>query len=196
MMNTHSAPRETERHSDEILIRDCIDGSEAAWCALIDKYRKLIFSIPVKLGFSVDDASDVFQDVCMKLMAELPRIREPKTLAAWLMQVTAHESYRWRRKNATRGALEFDGKLSMFAASDKLPDAVIEELNGEQILREALSEAPERCRELIELLFFSVPPRPYEVVARELGLATGSIGFIRMRCLERLRRHLEHRGFP
>jgi RNA polymerase sigma factor (sigma-70 family) len=195
MIDTHSVPREAERHADEILIRECIDGSQAAWCALVDKYRNLIFSIPAKLGFSVDDASDVFQNVCMKLMAELPRIRDPRTLAAWLMQVTAHECYRWRRKNGTHAAINLDSQSPMFAASDKLPDAVMEELKREQILREAISEAPERCRELIGLLFFSVPPQPYELVAKELGLATGSIGFIRMRCLERLRRHLEHRGF-
>ena len=59
------------------------------------------------------------------------------------------------------------------------------------MLREALSELPPRCRELIRMLFFETPPVPYEEVARNLGLATGSVGFIRMRCLKRLRKRLE-----
>jgi hypothetical protein len=45
------------------------------------------------------------------------------------------------------------------------------------------------------MLFFEAPPRPYQQVAAALGLATGSIGFIRGRCLARLRRQLEQLGF-
>jgi DNA-directed RNA polymerase specialized sigma24 family protein len=44
-------------------------------------------------------------------------------------------------------------------------------------------------------LFFEEPPRPYQEVAESLGLATGSIGFIRGRCLEKLRTFLKKRGF-
>jgi RNA polymerase sigma factor (sigma-70 family) len=195
MTDAHPAQRATERHADEILIRECIEGSQPAWSALIDKYRNLIFSIPVKFGFSRDDAADIFQNVCMKLMSELSKIREPKTLAAWLIQVTAHECFRRRRKLASHGTLSLDGQYSFLATCEKLPDVVIEELGREQILRETISEAPERCKQLIDLLFYTVPPQPYELVARELGLATGSIGFVRMRCLERLRKQLEQRGF-
>jgi hypothetical protein len=48
---------------------------------------------------------------------------------------------------------------------------------------------------MIRLLFYHQPPIPYQDVARRLGLATGSIGFIRGRCLERLARSLEKAGF-
>jgi hypothetical protein len=44
-------------------------------------------------------------------------------------------------------------------------------------------------------LFFEQPPLPYTEVARRLGLATGSIGFIRGRCLDRLRKLLVESGF-
>jgi RNA polymerase sigma factor (sigma-70 family) len=196
MIETDSATRETAPFDDEHLIRECVQGSQSAWCTLIDKYRNLIFSIPVKLGFSRDDASDVFQNVCLTLLSELPRIREPKTLAAWLIQVTAHECFRWKRKNAVRTAIKLDASgRSLSRYDDKLPDAMLEELMREQILREAISTLAPRCRELIQHLFFSVPPPSYETLATALGLATGSIGFIRMRCLGRLRRDLEQRGF-
>ena len=57
---------------DARLIRECIGGSEEAWCALIFKYKNLIFSIPVKYGFSADDSTDIFQAVCLDLLSELP----------------------------------------------------------------------------------------------------------------------------
>jgi DNA-directed RNA polymerase specialized sigma24 family protein len=48
---------------------------------------------------------------------------------------------------------------------------------------------------MIELLFFQSPPLPYSEVAQRLGLARGSIGFIRGRCLHRLKKILEAKGF-
>jgi RNA polymerase sigma factor (sigma-70 family) len=185
----------TARDLDEHLIRECVEGSESAWCTLVDKYRNLIFSIPIRYGFSREDAADVFQNVCVTLLSELPRIRDRKTLPAWLIQVTAHECFRLKRKNAVRLSMNLDAYGPNLATSDKLPDAVLEEIMREQILREVVLDSAPRCRELIQLLFFRVPPMPYETVAAEFGLATGSIGFIRMRCLERLRRDLEQRGF-
>jgi DNA-directed RNA polymerase specialized sigma24 family protein len=48
---------------------------------------------------------------------------------------------------------------------------------------------------MVRLLFFEIPPRPYEDIAEELGMATGSIGAIRGRCLAQLKKQLEKRGF-
>src|SRR4051812_9894655 len=47
--------------SDERLVAECVNGNEEAWTALIEKYKNLIFSIPVKLGFSREDAGEIFQ---------------------------------------------------------------------------------------------------------------------------------------
>ena len=52
---------------DDRLVDQCLKGSEEAWSALIDKYKRLIFSIPVRQGFSADDSSEIFQEVCLAL---------------------------------------------------------------------------------------------------------------------------------
>jgi DNA-directed RNA polymerase specialized sigma24 family protein len=51
-----------------------------------------------------------------------------------------------------------------------------------------------KCRRLIDLLFFETPSRPYSEVASELGLAVGSIGFTRQKCIGQLRRRLNELG--
>jgi DNA-directed RNA polymerase specialized sigma24 family protein len=79
--------------SDEQLVRDCRKGKDSAWSALIFKYKNLIFSIPIRYGFSEEDAADIFQAVCMDLLADLPRLREPKALAGWLIQVKSRSSF-------------------------------------------------------------------------------------------------------
>ena len=77
----------------------------------------------------------------------------------------------------------------------ELPLDFVHQIECEQMLRNALAEVSPRCRELIRMLFFETPARPYREAARTLGIATGSVGFIRGRCLERLRKHLEKAGF-
>ena len=72
---------------------------------------------------------------------------------------------------------------------------MLAETEREQMVRDALSELPPRCLELVRMLFFQEPSLPYEQVAKKLTVATGSIGFIRMRCLKRLRKILEKSGF-
>jgi RNA polymerase sigma factor (sigma-70 family) len=74
-------------------------------------------------------------------------------------------------------------------------EGILREAENEQNLRQVVTDLPPRCRELIRMLFFEEPARPYQEVAQTLGIATGSIGFIRQRCLERLRKRLLEVGF-
>jgi RNA polymerase sigma factor (sigma-70 family) len=181
-----------QRTTDEELVQRCVAGDPEAWSSLVRKYANLIFSIPIKYGMSREDAADIFQDVCLTLLQELPRLREPKTLAAWLIKVTSHRCLRAISKTRTRGNMS--PELATLPAPIAVADDPLLELRREQLLREVLGECSGRCRELIEMLFFTSPAVPYEKVAETLGVATGSIGFIRMRCLERLRRELAARG--
>jgi RNA polymerase sigma factor (sigma-70 family) len=79
--------------------------------------------------------------------------------------------------------------------SSDLPQEMLFEVQREQSLREAIATLPPRCKRMVGMLFFEDPPRPYQEVAKQLNLATGSIGFIRGRCLKKLRRLLEDKGF-
>jgi RNA polymerase sigma factor (sigma-70 family) len=65
----------------------------------------------------------------------------------------------------------------------------------EQALREAMAALVPKCRRLMELLFFETPSRPYTEIARELGLAVGSIGSARQKCIAKLRKKLDELGF-
>jgi RNA polymerase sigma factor (sigma-70 family) len=179
---------------DTRLVRECLRGSEEAWSALIDKYKNLIFSIPIKYGFSADDATEIFQAVCVELLTELPKLREPRALPKWLMQITAHKCFH-RKREQQRTESSDDGEESRESSVPAGAEGILRQAEEEQSLRNALFGLPPRCRQLIEMLFFEEPPRPYQQVAQSLGIATGSIGFIRQRCLERLRKQLAEAGF-
>ena len=110
------------------------------------------------------------------------------------MTVAAHQSYHWKQKQRKKHAREVEG-LETDDLPAVLPTAIATELEREQLVREAIGRLPARCQEMMRLLFWENPPIPYAEVARRLGLATGSIGFIRARCLDRLHKALEELGF-
>ena len=175
--------------SDARLIRACLSGHEDAWSTLIAKYKNLIYSIPLKYGATPQDAADIFQAVCLELFSELPRLRKPDSLRSWLITVAAHQSFHWTRKARRRAEDELTEREAELRI-DPSPDLVAE-VEREQQLREAVAALPARCQEMIRLLFYHQPPLSYREVAARLGLATGSIGFVRGRCLKRLERSLE-----
>jgi RNA polymerase sigma factor (sigma-70 family) len=179
---------------DTRLVRECLGGVEEAWCALISKYKNLIFSIPLKYGFSAEDSTDIFQAVCLDLLSELPKLRKVKALPKWIMQITAHKCFH-RKQQERRTEVSDPNDKRFERRTPARAEEILREAEDEQGLRQAMSELTPRCRQLVQMLFYDEPARPYQEIAEALGIALGSIGFIRQRCLERLRKRLLEAGF-
>lgn len=190
---TLQATKEIEAE-DERLVQECLKGDEKAWKRLIDKYKRLIYSVPVKYGFAPDDAADIFQNVCIDLFTNLSKLRKIESLRSWLITVATHKCFHHKRQQ--RQDVELDA-MEQEVAEDIAPAAemVLNEVQEEQAVRDAIARLTPRCAELVKMLFFEQPPLPYTEVAQKLGLATGSIGFIRGRCLNRLQKILAELGF-
>jgi RNA polymerase sigma factor (sigma-70 family) len=178
---------------DAQLVDKCLGGEEAAWAALLSRYKNLIFSIPIKYGFSREESADIFQSVCLDLLYELKRLREPRALAGWLIRVTYNRCFHHRKLNHRRAAE--NGQMDLAVAAEEIPESRLYELQREEALRVALRSLSPRCHQLVEMLFFESPARPYDEIAKSLALAKGSIGSIRRRCLDDLRKTLEQDGF-
>jgi RNA polymerase sigma factor (sigma-70 family) len=170
---------------DEDLVRECLKGNQVAWEALVEKHKRLVYSIPFKYGLPPEEAADVFQTVWSDLYRDLGKIEKAAALRGWLVTATARRCLlqkKQRQKVMAGGTV--DPELR-----DESPDpaALHREAEKQQRLREAITQLPTRCQKIVRMLFFEHPPRPYGAVARELGLAEGSVGFIRGRCLAKLK---------
>lgn len=176
------------------LVQECLRGNEQAWNLLVDRYKNLIYSIPIRYGLPPQDAADIFQAVCLDLFNEMSRLRDAEALQAWLIRVTTHKCYHWKRQQAPVDGMDDHG-LDGISAEGPMAAEVMADMEREQLVRDSIGMLPARCREMITLLFFEHPPQPYHEVAEKLGLARGSIGFIRGRCLKRLKRILQDKGF-
>jgi DNA-directed RNA polymerase specialized sigma24 family protein len=86
-------------------------------------------------------------------------------------------------------AMDLDAAAEIATAPE-----VLGQLQQQDVVHKAIAQLKPRNAELVRLLFFEQPPLPYTEIAKRLGLATGSIGFIRARCLSKLRKALIETG--
>jgi len=189
------SPSRAAKQSNAGIVAQCLDGNQQAWRALIDRYKNLIYSVILKYRVPAEDAADLFQAVCLDLFNELPRIRDADALSAWLIRVASKRCYHWKRRQTVSPDQWDDNTMEEPDADTRPAGEALADLERQQMVREALAELSPRCQEMISLLFFEHPPIPYLDLAERLSLARGSIGFIRGRCLRRLKKILETKGF-
>jgi RNA polymerase sigma factor (sigma-70 family) len=170
--------------TDPALIEACLRGDRAAWALLVERYSRLVWSIPRKYGLQATDAEDVHQTVFASLVHHLGELRDRERLSSWLITTATRECWRLRRSAQRRRVTQGDEGLE---ATPEVPlpetDLVDEE---RQLVREAMDRLNERCRELLQMLFSSADEPHYPEVAEQLDMPIGSIGPTRARCLAKL----------
>jgi len=172
------------------LVRRAAAGDRQAWEALVERFAPLVWSICRRLGLARADAEDAGQQVWLRLLEHLAELREPAALPGWLVTTTRRECLRvlrGRRQQADLAYMAGAGDLDV--AFDEELTSVEEPLlaaEREVALRDAFRQLRPECRQLLELLTHD-PPVRYREISERLGIAIGSIGPTRGRCLDALR---------
>lgn len=180
--------------TDADLVQRCLAGHASAWEVLTARYSDVIYGVAWRSGLRGDVAADVVQEVFVALLGHLPRLRDKDRLLAWILTTARREA--WRQGKQARLARTRERKKARGEeADDRLPDAELAALEEEQAVRTAFARLGERCRRLLDALFFQKPARPYGTIAAELGIPMGSLGPTRRRCLDALKGELAREGF-
>lgn len=189
------------RPTDSSLVRGCLAGDRQSWETLVRRYERLLYRMALSAGLSTDDAADLFQTVCLKLLQNLDKLCDDKHLTGWLITTTKHEVWRILRQNRRKvvspeaGDDASEQALSSLSAPDPLPEETVLRLEEEHLVRAAMQRLGESCRVLLELLYRTDPAPPYTEIARRLNVSTGAIGPTRARCLQKLKKILVQMGF-
>ncbi len=153
-----------------------------AWAALVDRYARLVYSIPRSYGLPDDVCEDTCQNVFQTVFRKLGQLADVRSLSAWITRITHRETWRQARALRRRQRNESVSQLPVREPSAE----VIEAWEQRYQIDRALRELGGRCEELLRLLFLD-PSRPsYQSVAARLGVPVGSIGAWRGRCLKKL----------
>jgi RNA polymerase sigma-70 factor, ECF subfamily len=174
-----------EATDDEIVVA-CLDGNERAWDALIDRYGGYIYAVAQR-AFRLDDlaASEVFQDVCVRVYDGLGKYSGKGELRSWIRAVTLSACREYFRQASRR--------KDPVVEPDPGPD--VEAVETSLDVRRLLRALGDPCRTTLELYFFA--DLTQADVAKRLKVAPGTIAARLSRCVGRLRAALqEERGRP
>ncbi|MEV6805086.1 RNA polymerase sigma factor [Streptomyces sp. NPDC017248] len=181
------------------LVQSAVDGDAAAWKALVEGLSPLVWSVVRAHRLSDADGHEVFQTVWFRFAQHLGRIREPDKAGSWLASTARHECLKVL-KGLARLTLTDDPRVLDRASEERTPEESLidsEEAadRAERIRRlwQELDALGERCRQLLRVLMTSPPPS-YGEISAALGIAVGSIGPLRQRCLRRLRARMDAGG--
>jgi RNA polymerase sigma factor (sigma-70 family) len=169
------------------LVTRARDGDRQAWDALVDRYAPLIWAICRRYRLDRADAEDLGQSVWLRLLERLEKIRDPAALAGWLTTTAQRECIRLLRTRRPQPAGYVPDVGDVPDDQSGMAEQELLAAEREAALREALARLPAYCQRLVTLLCAD-PSVPYAEISGRLGIAVGSIGPYRGRCLEKLRR--------
>jgi RNA polymerase sigma factor (sigma-70 family) len=156
--------------------------------ALVERFRPLVRAAAASYRLNRGNVEDVDQTVWLRLVENLERIREPRTLPKWLLTTASHESLRVirvRRRTLLVDPLD-DPAEPAAAEPTGAPDTQLLRQQLSDTVRRGLAELPVVQRELLSLLA-GEHPLSYREISEILAMPVGSIGPTRARGLARLR---------
>jgi RNA polymerase sigma factor (sigma-70 family) len=180
----------TVSRSDRDLILACRKGDSRAWRAVLDRYERLVFSIPLNYGLSREDAADIAQLTFTILIQSLDTLREDSRLGPWLATVARRHTWRLLERNRREGTVQEKDLAESATLLLGKSEESIERWELVEWLNEGLSLISEPCQRLLQALYFDPQQPSYAEVAQRLNMPVGSVGPTRARCLKKLRQAL------
>jgi len=195
MSGAKQARLPAEQATDQELVAGCLSGDSMSWELLLRRYERLIYSVPVRYKFDIEERQDIFQTVCCEILKNLHALIDLAKLRTWILTITIRQCNHLVRTKYLQRLQD-----TVESAHDiKDPNADSFEIylrsEREQLLREVFDELPERCSRVLRMFFLCSTAPGYQEVGRQLGLSPETIGSLRHRCLKKMGHLLESKGF-
>jgi RNA polymerase sigma-70 factor (ECF subfamily) len=184
--------------SEAELVTRCRRGDNVAWDELFDRHYAAAARFVLQLGpeLTREDAEEICQEVFLAVIKNLKSFHGGSQFQTWLFRIAVNKArdYRERHRAAKRGGGQTP--LSLQAADPETgrtldppaaapgPDAAL--VNAEQmaLVRQAVEQLGDPCREIIELRYFG--DLSYDELSRALELNPKTVSSRLSKCLDRL----------
>jgi RNA polymerase sigma factor (sigma-70 family) len=171
------------------LCQRALAGDAQAWRALVQRATQVVWGVTGGHRLNEAERWDVCQNTIVTLVRCLAGLRDPERLAGWLATTARREASRMTGQRR-------EVPLTDPAALRCLPSAEVSALSRDRdaALWRLIDGLPPLHRELVWLLAHR-PELTYRQLAERLGIPPGSVGPLRTRSLQMLRRALVAEGF-
>ena len=180
------------------LLARCRCGEPEAWDELFDLHYAAAARFVFQIGseFSREDVEDVCQEAFVSVIRNLNSFQGASQFQTWLFRIAANKArdFRERQQAAKRGGGQTPISLQAEDPENGLtieppssapgPDTQLINAERMALVRQALDQLGEPCREIIELRYFA--DLSYEEISAALNLNPKTVSSRLSKCLDRL----------
>ena len=184
--------------SEADLLARCRRGEERAWDEVFDHHYAAAgrFIFQLAADFTREDVEEICQETFLAVVRNLHSFDGRSQFQTWLFRIAANKAgdYRERQHAAKRGggrtplSLQAEdpetGLQIDLPSSAPGPDGALLSAERMVLLRKALDELGDPCREVIELRYFG--DLSYEQISAALQLNVKTVSSRLSKCLDRL----------
>ncbi len=169
-------------------------GEESAFTALVIKYREVVYRTAHRMVHNHEDASDLVQEVFIRVHRALPRFEGRSQLRTWLYRITVNLCLDY--KGRARPIPVELSEVTWEAPPQENPVEVVEHREMSRVIASAVDELPPRQRAMVVLRLYQ--DLPYAEIAGIMGCSEGTVKATMFAALGKLRKtlapHVESRS--
>lgn len=144
---------------EENLLKKSKSGDVAAFEELMDGYQKKIFNIALRMIGNHEDASELAQEVLIKIYKSIRSFKEEAAFSTWIYRITTNVCLDELRKRKNRTMISIneeiavgDGEVSLqIADHGPTPEEILEQKETRKIIENAIGKLSPEHRTVIIL---------------------------------------------
>lgn len=167
--------------SEDFLIKKAKKGDSAAFSALMDRHFSMIYNLALRMAGNPDDASDLTQEVMIKLFKNIGAFEGKSKFSTWVYRVASNTCLDELRKIKRRSAASLDAEYEtqdgrgVYEVEDTspTPEVSAERAELKDIVAKAVSRLGEEYRTAVILR--DINGLSYTEIAEVIGCSVGTV---------------------
>jgi RNA polymerase sigma factor (sigma-70 family) len=164
------------------LVDMAVGGDEKAYAKLLQRYRRPVYHVILRMVRNVDDAEDLMMESFSKAFKSLHRFKKDFTFSTWLFRIATNNTIDFiRRKKINTLSIEntftnYDGEAVSINIEDKEnldPQEEIIRMQKEEIMQLVVKMLPPKYQKLVRLRYFH--ELTYEEIVEEIDAPLGTV---------------------
>ena len=163
------------------LIDLAISGDDAAYAKLLQRYKRPVYQMILKMIRNVDDAEDLTIESFAKAFKNLDRFKKDFTFSTWLFRIATNNTIDFiRKKKLNTLSIENtftddDGQSVSIEVEDENldPQEVTIQAQKAELMQMFVDKLPAKYQKLVRLRYFH--EMSYEEIAEDLDAPLGTV---------------------
>lgn len=168
-------------HDFSLIDKATRGGDENAFAELMERYKKPVYHMILKMVRNVDDAEDLTIEAFAKAFKNLKRFKKDYTFSTWLFRIATNNAIDFIRKKKletyslnTSFTDDAGDSVNIDVEDNRLtPDEETIKTQKIELVRMFVTKLPAKYQRLVKLRYFD--ELSYEEIAKELDAPLGTV---------------------